>query len=289
MAGLIAMRFVCGVFGSVGPALGVATCADVRFASSPRAAQLTRPQIFAPKERGRPVSIYALGPMSGPVLGSMLGYWILFGGWRWLFWSMTFMALANWALLISLTDETFAPVIHKKLQYRIKHPQADATGFLDRLNPKRIIHNLGWMTAMVSSEQARAVFGRAFSRPPRLLFTNPVAFIFSAYYAYIYGIIYLFLVTVPLLFGAAPFKYPGLFSYEWPQNTLSLSYLGLAVGFLTSATLAATTQDRIYRYLSTKYKDDGQPEYRVSAPASSCRSSCDHPDHAHSSCSPRSE
>ncbi|WOO79547.1 MFS transporter prlG [Vanrija pseudolonga] len=247
MAGLIAMRFVCGVFGSVGPALGVATCAD----------------IFAPKERGRPVSIYALGPMSGPVLGSMLGYWILFGGWRWLFWSMTFMALANWALLISLTDETFAPVIHKKLQYRIKHPQADATGFLDRLNPRRILHNLGWMTAMVSSEQARAVFGRAFSRPPRLLFTNPVAFIFSAYYAYIYGIIYLFLVTVPLLFGSAPFKYPGLFSYEWPQSTLSLSYLGLAVGFLTSATLAATTQDRIYRYLSAKYKDDGQPEYRL--------------------------
>jgi DHA1 family multidrug resistance protein-like MFS transporter len=40
---------------------------------------------------------------------------------------------------------------------------------------------------MVSVEEARAVFGKAFSRPPRLLFGNPVAFLFSAYYAYIYG------------------------------------------------------------------------------------------------------
>ena len=40
---------------------------------------------------------------------------------------------------------------------------------------------------MVSRDEARQVFGRAFSRPPRLLFTNPVCLIFSLYYAYIYG------------------------------------------------------------------------------------------------------
>jgi DHA1 family multidrug resistance protein-like MFS transporter len=40
---------------------------------------------------------------------------------------------------------------------------------------------------MVSGDDAKQVFGRAFSRPPRLLFTNPVCAIFSAYYAYIYG------------------------------------------------------------------------------------------------------
>lgn len=39
----------CGVFGSSGPALGVATIAD----------------IFSPEERGRPISVYALGPMVG--------------------------------------------------------------------------------------------------------------------------------------------------------------------------------------------------------------------------------
>ena len=40
---------------------------------------------------------------------------------------------------------------------------------------------------MVSAEDAKRVFGKAFSRPPRLLFTNPVCLMFSLYYAYIYG------------------------------------------------------------------------------------------------------
>lgn len=40
---------------------------------------------------------------------------------------------------------------------------------------------------MVSTDEAKQVFGRAFSRPPRLLFTNPVCFLFSLYYSYIYG------------------------------------------------------------------------------------------------------
>lgn len=55
------------------------------------------------------MSIYALGPMAGPVLGSMLGYWILYGGWRWLYGAITIMAALNWVLLVSLTQETFAP------------------------------------------------------------------------------------------------------------------------------------------------------------------------------------
>ena len=96
---------------------------------------------------------------------------------------------------------------------------------------------------MVSADDARQVFGRAFSRPPRLLFGNPVAFMFSIYYAYIYGlyrqlipraaaewtaaIIYAFLVSVPLLYGSPPFSRSNLFSYLWPQSTLSLAYVGL--------------------------------------------------------------
>ena len=80
---------------------------------------------------------------------------------------------------------------------------------------------------MVSRDDAKATFSRAFSRPPRLLLTNPVCLIFSAYYAYIYSIIYLFLVCVPLLYGSPPFARDGLFSYHWPQSTLSLAYVGL--------------------------------------------------------------
>lgn len=71
--------------------------------------------------------------------------------------------------------------------YRIRHPITAPNTFVARISPRRMLHDLGWMRVMVSSSDAREVFGRAFSRPPRLLFTNPVAFMFSAYYAYIYG------------------------------------------------------------------------------------------------------
>jgi len=78
-------------------------------------------QMFKPNERGRPISIYALGPMvsastptylmrqAGPVMGSMLGYWILFGGWRWLFYALTIMAALNLVFLITQAQETYAP------------------------------------------------------------------------------------------------------------------------------------------------------------------------------------
>jgi hypothetical protein len=41
------------------------------------------------------------------------------------------------------------------------------------------------------------------------------------------AIIYVFLVSVPLCFGSPPFSKDGLFSYSWPQGTLSLSYVGM--------------------------------------------------------------
>lgn len=141
---------------------------------------------------------------------------------------------------------------------------------------------------MVSKEDAKAVYGRAFSRPPRLLFTNPVAFAFSLYYAYVYGmavvltlneafetellplgIIYLFLVALPLLYGKPPFSQPALFSYEWPLATMGLPYISM--GILRLCCLVYGSDDAAYRlglrecgghslpmsrpYIQTSFKD----------------------------------
>ena len=62
-----AMRMIefsfCGVFGSSGPALGVATIADVGTLFARCSGHTDFRQIWAPEERGRPLSIYAIGPM----------------------------------------------------------------------------------------------------------------------------------------------------------------------------------------------------------------------------------
>lgn len=68
------------------------------------------------------------------------------------------------------------------MTYRVTHPLSLATS-----SRRHYLPDMTWMTAMVSKEDAKTVYVRAFSRPPRLLFTNPVAFAFSLYYAYVYG------------------------------------------------------------------------------------------------------
>ncbi|TXT08900.1 hypothetical protein VHUM_03028 [Vanrija humicola] len=242
MPGLIILRFLCGCFGSVGPTLGVATCADM----------------FIPQERGRPVSLYAIGPMMGPPLGSMFGYWIVFGGWRWLHWAITILGGVNWILLNFFARETFAPAIQKKFTYRVRNPPPADAGPL-----RRWLNDFKWMGAMVSADQAKTAFSSAFSRPPRLLFMNPVASISSVYYAYIFSILYLFVVALNKLFGRAPYNDPKLFSYLWPQATVGLSYTGMALGFFAAAMTAALYQDKIYKYMSKRNGDNGRPEYRL--------------------------
>ncbi|KIR32641.1 hypothetical protein I304_05432 [Cryptococcus deuterogattii CBS 10090] len=241
MAALIVLRFFCGCFASPPPSLGVATCADM----------------FLPHERGKPISLYALGPISGPIIGNMVGYWLLFGGWRWAYYFMTIVAFLNFILMVLFLRETYAPAIQKIMTYRVTHPLSLATS-----SRRHYLPDVTWMTAMVSKEDAKTVYGRAFSRPPRLLFTNPVAFAFSLYYAYVYGIIYLFLVALPLLYGKPPFSQPILFSYKWPLATMGLPYISMGLGFITAVVIASQCQDRIYKHLSRLNGDKGQPEYR---------------------------
>ena len=46
----------------------------------------------------------------------MLGYWLLYGGWRWLFWTLTIMCGINLALFIFCTQETYAPYVRPILE-----------------------------------------------------------------------------------------------------------------------------------------------------------------------------
>lgn len=80
-------------------------------------------------------------------------------------------------------------VVEKKLLFHVRHPKEDMSGasWLARWRPSHMLHELSWMGAMVSQSEAKAVFRRAFSRPPRLFLFNPVCTIFAIYYAYIYG------------------------------------------------------------------------------------------------------
>lgn len=255
-AGLCILRFLAGVFGSTGPSLGAASIGD----------------LFAPVERGRAQSLYGLGPLLGPVIGNIIGGWIIQAqprSWKWLLWSLTIMSGAISMLICLGLRETFALVLLQKKYKAVATESAKRLRALEKVemtlsaDVARVATQLRETTPtlktrlhsfMHPSEQAKAKWKQAFSRPFRLLFTNPICAIFSLYLGFCYGIIFLFLVEQPLLYqrregreDPSPDKLP---TYGWRPGPASLSYAGLGVGFLIAAMLNAFLQDPVYYRLT---------------------------------------
>lgn len=76
---MLVFRFLGGLGGSAPLAVGAAVLGDC----------------FAPEQRGKAVSIYALAPLLGPAIGPIAGGFIAEGAtWRWIFWSTTILDVA---------------------------------------------------------------------------------------------------------------------------------------------------------------------------------------------------
>ncbi|GAA5991335.1 hypothetical protein JCM10908_003263 [Rhodotorula pacifica] len=233
LPGFIVLRFLAGFFGSSGPGLGVATISD----------------LFKPFERGRPIAIYGIGPMLGPVIGSLLGEWLVLISWRWSMRLMTSIIGLNTCCVILFMRETYAPVLERKWLARRLAAETSEKGEAEAI-----------AASAAPQPDFREIAVRTFTRPPRLLM-NPICALFATYYAITYGAIYIFIVSTPLLFSRR--ENDNLFSYNWPAGSAGLGYVPIGIGFVASATTAALTQDRIYKYLSRRYGTRGLPEYRL--------------------------
>ncbi|KAK4047042.1 hypothetical protein OIO90_006325 [Microbotryomycetes sp. JL221] len=242
MIGFFAFNLGCcfapsfaGVFGSSGPGLGVATISD----------------LFIPRERGRVISVYAIGPLLGPSLGSILGSYITLVYWRWTLRILTIAVAINVGAVILFMDETYAPVLEQA--WRESPNDADEEMCVGAKDKVRAVFR--------PKPEAKSVIIRTFTRPPRMLI-NPVCAIFVMYYAYIYSIIYIYLVSLPLLFSQHD-PPTGIFTYGWTRKTQGLCYIGLMLGFLSAAIVASNCADKIYKGCCKRYKSEGQPEFRL--------------------------
>lgn len=54
--------------------------------------------------------------MMGPVLGSIIGNYLVLAGWRWTFRLMTILVGLNTLGVIFFMDETYAPVVQKRFE-----------------------------------------------------------------------------------------------------------------------------------------------------------------------------
>lgn len=129
----------------------------------------------------RPSSIFpcSLGVVNaGPVLGSIIGNYIVLIGWRWCFRIMTILVGLNTLSIMTFMNETYSPCVSfeplqsnlpSDLVPRICKATFEARGVA---KPKQSIRQ-----QLTITPKARDVIIHTFSRPPRML-VNPLCALF---------------------------------------------------------------------------------------------------------------
>ncbi|BGP30492.1 hypothetical protein JCM10296v2_002247 [Rhodotorula toruloides] len=183
--------------------------------------------MFSASERALGISIFALAPFAGPVLGPIIGGFLgQNASWRWLFWLLTIFAFVMWGLGF-LSPETYAPVLLRKRAAKL----SAETGKV-----YRSMYDLHPMFSAPFSEKMKA----ALLRPFVLLFKEMIILLFSIYAAFIYGILYLF-------FGAFTIIYQQ--ERGWSPGVGGLPFISVGLGMVLAVVANVYDNKRYVRKL----------------------------------------
>lgn len=221
---LIVLRFFAGAFGSSPLTNAGGVIAD----------------IFAAKQRGLAMSLFAAAPFMGPVLGPIVGGFV--GetiGWRWVEGIMAIFTGVLWIIGSFLIPETYSPVIQRKRAAKL----SKMTG--------KVYRSRGDVDAGPTT--FGHVFKTSLSRPWVLLFREPIVFLLSIYMAIVYGTLY-------MLFGAFPIVYQE--ERGWSPGIGGLAFLGVAIGMIL-AVLYSIWDNKRYAKISDEYSGFAPPEARL--------------------------
>ena len=145
------LRLLSGMAGSAGPSLGGGSIGDM----------------FAREDRGRAQALYGFGPTTGPVLGGVIGGFVVAGtgSWRWLMWIMVIAPGLTVLASIAFLRESYGPFLLERRAKRLRRETGD-----DR-----------WRTT--HQPRARELFSHAITRPLRMLCFAPICTVMSLYMA----------------------------------------------------------------------------------------------------------
>ena len=221
---LIILRFFAGAIGSSPLTGAVGVIAD----------------LFAAKERGPAMSLFAAAPFLGPVLGPVIGGFI--GekvGWRWIEGVMAMFTGVLWLVGMLVIPETYAPVLQRRRAQKLSKKTGKvykSRGDVDHGQP-----NL------------RQLFRTSLLRPWVLLFREPIVLLLSIYMAIIYGTLYMLLNVFPIVYQQ---------DRGWSPGLGGLAFLGIAIGSFAAIAFSLWDNKR-YRRISDKYQGFAPPEARL--------------------------
>lgn len=199
IGGLLACRFLCGVFASSGLSLVGGSIADM----------------FPQEIRGLGISFFAFCPYSGPVFGPLISGWINVGTvgrdlvWRYrlLFWVNMAFAGLTW-IIASLVPETYAPVILKRKAARLRKE----TG------------NMKIMTEQESQGLSlKEIAKNCLLRPLYFTVSEPVLDLMCFYVCLIYALLYAFFFAYPVIFSEL---------YGYNDGITGLMFIAILIGAL---------------------------------------------------------
>ncbi|GIK07660.1 hypothetical protein Aspvir_003326 [Aspergillus viridinutans] len=191
IGGLLASRFLSGVFSSSGLSLAGGTIAD----------------IWNIEERGMAIAFFAAAPYCGPVVGPIVCGWINVGSHRLDLFFWTNMAFAGVVMImVGLVPETYAPVILKRRAKKLRKE----TG-----NPNIITEQEKVKLSFKDIVRTNLV------RPITMILTEPVLDLMCMYIVLIYAMLYGFFFAFPVIFGEL---------YGFNDGQIGLMFIPILIG-----------------------------------------------------------
>ena len=161
--------------------------------------------ISTEETRASAFSIWAIGPINGPVTGPLICNWVHeYLGWRWTNWLVLILAGFGWLFLI-FVPETYAPTILKDRTRRLRREKGEER----------------WWCRYDDSSKIVSTLKINLSRPFTLTLTEPILWFWNLYIGLIYAALYLCFVAYPLIFGSLR---------HWRPGFTGISFAGIAVG-----------------------------------------------------------
>lgn len=224
MASLLIFRFLAGFFGSSPLVNTGGTLADM----------------FAAKQRGLAMAIFASAPFLGPALGPIIGGFL--GETSGCKWVLAFLAIYSGVITVVAVftmPETYAPVL---LRWRAeKLTKVTGRSYICKLDKGRDL-------------RLTTQFKVALLRPWLLLIYEPIVMLLSIYIAIIYGILY-------SLFGAFPIVFQRL--RGWSPGIGGLAFIGVLVGMFAALFYIIFFENPRYVRVHNKHNGFAPPEARL--------------------------